>query len=82
MQNDLKEIIQEHLDKIEIKDKEKSKKIESQINDIILEENLKVMKKEKIIKKLQKLKETNKEINYSEEMALEELESILEKYNN
>ncbi len=82
MQNDLKEIIQEHLDKIEIKDKEKSKKIESQINDIILEENLKVMKKEEIIKKLQKLKETNKEINYSEEMALEELESILEKYNN
>ncbi len=82
MQNDLKEIIQEHLDKIEIKDKEKSKKIESQINDIILEENLKVMKKEEITKKLQKLKETNKEINYSEEMALEELESILEKYNN
>lgn len=82
MENDIKEVIKEHLDKIEIKDKEKSKELEKQIKDIILDENLKVMKKEEIIKKLDKLKESNDEINYSKDLSLEELENILEKYNN
>lgn len=82
MENDIKEVIKEHLDKIEIKDKEKSKELEKQIKDIILDENLKVMKKEEIIKKLDKLKESNNEINYSKDLSLEELENILEKYNN
>lgn len=82
MENDIKEVIKEHLDKIEIKDKEKSKELEKQIKDIILDENLKVMKKEEIIKKLDKIKESNNEINYSKDLSLEELENILEKYNN
>lgn len=82
MENDIKEVIKEHLDKMEIKDKEKSKELEKQIKDIILDENLKVMKKEEIIKKLDRLKESNNEINYSKDLSLEELENILEKYNN
>ena len=58
------------------------KGIERKINDLIFEQNLKVMKKEELIKKLDNLIKSNNEINYNEEMTSEELENLLKKYDN
>lgn len=82
MKDELKDIIQDQLDKTETTEETKSIETERKINDLIFEQNLKVMKKEELIKKLDKLIESNKEINYNEEMTSEELESLLEKYND
>lgn len=78
----MKDAIENQLDKTETNDETKSIETERKINDLIFEQNLKVMKKEELIKKLDSLIKSNNEINYNEEMTSEELENILKKYDN
>ena len=81
MEND-KNLENIDLDSKDSKDETKSIEIERKINDLIFEQNLKVMKKEELIKKLDSLIKSNNEINYNEEMTSEELENLLKKYDN
>lgn len=82
MKDEIKVAIENQLDKTETNDETKSIETERKINDLIFEQNLKVMKKEELIKKLDSLIKSNNEINYNEEMTSEELENILKKYDN
>ncbi len=82
MKDEIKDAIENQLDKIETNDETKSIETERKINDLIFEQNLKVMKKEELIKKLDSLIKSNNEINYNEEMTSEELENLLKKYDN
>lgn len=82
MKDEIKDTIENQLDKTETNDETKSIETERKINDLIFEQNLKVMKKEELIKKLDSLIKSNNEINYNEEMTSEELENILKKYDN
>lgn len=82
MKDEIKDAIENQLDKTETNDETKSIETERKINDLIFEQNLKVMKKEELIKKLDSLIKSNNEINYNEEMTSEELENILKKYDN
>lgn len=82
MKDEIKDTIENQLNKTEINDETKSIETERKINDLIFEQNLKVMKKEELIKKLDNLIKTNNEINYNEEMTSEELENLLKKYDN
>ena len=82
MKDEIKDTIENQLDKTETNDETKSIETERKINDIIFEQNLKVMKKEELIKKLDNLIKSNNEINYNEEMTSEELENLLKKYDN
>lgn len=82
MKDEIKDTIENQLDKIETNDETKSIETERKINDLIFEQNLKVMKKEELIKKLDNLIKSNNEINYNEEMTSEELENLLKKYDN
>lgn len=82
MKDEIKDTIENQLDKTETNDETKSIETERKINDLIFEQNLKVMKKEKLIKKLDNLIKSNNEINYNEEMTSEELENLLKKYDN
>lgn len=82
MKDEIKDAIENQLDKTETNDETKSIETERKINDLIFEQNLKVMKKEELIKKLDNLIKSNNEINYNEEMTSEELENLLKKYDN
>ena len=82
MKDEIKDTIENQLNKTEINDETKSIETERKINDLIFEQNLKVMKKEELIKKLDNLIKSNNEINYNEEMTSEELENLLKKYDN
>ena len=82
MKDEIKDAIENQLDKIETNDETKSIETDRKINDLIFEQNLKVMKKEELIKKLDSLIKSNNEINYNEEMTSEELENLLKKYDN
>ena len=82
MKDEIKDTIENQLNKIETNDETKSIETERKINDLIFEQNLKVMKKEELIKKLDSLIKSNNEINYNEEMTSEELENLLKKYDN
>ncbi len=82
MKDEIKDTIENQLNKIETNDETKSIETERKINDLIFEQNLKVMKKEELIKKLDNLIKSNNEINYNEEMTSEELENLLKKYDN
>ncbi len=82
MKDEIKDAIEKQLEKTETNDETKSIETERKINDLIFEQNLKVMKKEELIKKLDSLIKSNNEINYNEEMTSEELENILKKYDN
>ena len=82
MKDEIKDAIENQLDKTETNDETKSIETERKINDLIFEQNLKVMKKEELIKKLDSLIKSNNEINYKEEMTSEELENLLKKYDN
>lgn len=82
MKDEIKDTIENQLNKTETNDETKSIETERKINDLIFEQNLKVMKKEELIKKLDSLIKSNNEINYNEEMTSEELENILKKYDN
>lgn len=82
MKDETKDAIENQLDKTETNDETKSIETERKINDLIFEQNLKVMKKEELIKKLDSLIKSNNEINYNEEMTSEELENLLKKYDN
>lgn len=82
MKDEIKDTIENQLNKTETNDETKSIEIERKINDLIFEQNLKVMKKEELIKKLDSLIKSNNEINYNEEMTSEELENLLKKYDN
>lgn len=82
MKDEIKDAIENQLNKTETNDETKSIETERKINDLIFEQNLKVMKKEELIKKLDSLIKSNNEINYNEEMTSEELENILKKYDN
>ena len=82
MKDEIKDAIENQLDKIETNDETKSIETERKINDLIFEQNLKVMKKEELIKKLDSLIKSNNEINYNEERTSEELENLLKKYDN
>lgn len=82
MKDEIKDAIENQLDKTETNDETKSIETERKINDLIFEQNLKVMKKEELIKKLESLIKSNNEINYNEEMTSEELENLLKKYAN
>lgn len=82
MKDEIKDTIENQLNKTETNDETKSIETERKINDLIFEQNLKVMKKEELIKKLDNLIKTNNEINYNEEMTSEELENLLKKYDN
>ena len=82
MKDEIKDTIENQLNKTEINDETKSIETERKINDLIFEQNLKVMKKEELIKKLDSLIKSNNEINYNEEMTSEELENLLKKYDN
>lgn len=82
MKDEIKDAIENQLDKTETNDETKSIETERKINDLIFEQNLKVMKKEELIKKLDSLIKSNNEINYNEEMTSEELENLLKKYDN
>lgn len=82
MKDEIKDTIENQLDKTETNDETKSIETERKINDLIFEQNLKVMKKEELIKKLDSLIKSNNEINYNEEMTSEELENLLKKYDN
>ncbi len=82
MKDEIKDTIENQLDKTETNDETKSIETERKINDLIFEQNLKVMKKEELIKKLDNLIKSNNEINYNEEMTSEELENLLKKYDN
>lgn len=82
MKDEIKDTIENQLNKTETNDETKSIETERKINDLIFEQNLKVMKKEELIKKLDSLIKSNNEINYNEEMTSEELENLLKKYNN
>ena len=75
MKDEIKDTIENQLDKTETNDETKSIETERKINDLIFEQNLKVMKKEELIKKLDNLIKSNNEINYNEEMTSEELEN-------
>lgn len=81
MKDEIKDTIENQLDKTETNDETKSIETERKINDLIFEQNLKVMKKEELIKKLDNLIKSNNEINYNEEMTSEELENLLKKYD-
>lgn len=82
MKDEIKDAIENQLDKTETNNETKSIETERKINDLIFEQNLKVMKKEELIKKLDSLIKSNNEINYNEEMTSEELENLLKKYDN
>lgn len=82
MKDEIKDAIENQLDKTETNDETKSIETERKISDLIFEQNLKVMKKEELIKKLDNLIKSNNEINYNEEMTSEELENLLKKYDN
>lgn len=82
MKDEIKDTIENQLDKTETNDETKSIETERKINDLIFEQNLKVMKKEELIKNLDNLIKSNNEINYNEEMTSEELENLLKKYDN
>ncbi len=82
MKDEIKDTIENQLNKTETNDETKSIETERKINDLIFEQNLKVMKKEELIKKLDNLIKSNNEINYNEEMTSEELENLLKKYDN
>lgn len=82
MKDEIKDAIENQLEKTETNDETKSIETERKINDLIFEQNLKVMKKEELIKKLDNLIKSNNEINYNEEMTSEELENLLKKYDN
>lgn len=82
MKDEIKDTIENQLDKTETNDETKSIETERKINDLIFEQNLKVMKKEELIKKIDNLIKSNNEINYNEEMTSEELENLLKKYDN
>lgn len=82
MKDEIKDAIENQLNKTETNDETKSIETERKINDLIFEQNLKVMKKEELIKKLDSLIKSNNEINYNEEMTSEELENLLKKYDN
>lgn len=82
MKDEIKDAIENQLDKTKTNDETKSIETERKINDLIFEQNLKVMKKEELIKKLDSLIKSNNEINYNEEMTSEELENLLKKYDN
>lgn len=82
MKDEIKDTIENQLNKTETNDETKSIETERKINDLIFEQNLKVMKKEELIKKLDSLIKSNNEINYNEEMTSEELENLLKKYDN
>lgn len=82
MKDEIKDTIENQLNKTETNNETKSIETERKINDLIFEQNLKVMKKEELIKKLDSLIKSNNEINYNEEMTSEELENLLKKYDN
>ena len=82
MKDEIKDTIENQLNKTETNDETKSIETERKINDLIFEQNLKVMKKEELIKKLDNLIKSNNIINYNEEMTSEELENLLKKYDN
>lgn len=82
MKDEIKDTIENQLNKTKTNDETKSIETERKINDLIFEQNLKVMKKEELIKKLDNLIKSNNEINYNEEMTSEELENLLKKYDN
>ena len=81
MKDEIKDTIENQLNKTETNDETKSIETERKINDLIFEQNLKVMKKEELIKKLDSLIKSNNEINYNEEMT-SEIKQRIEQINN